>query len=165
MSLEVAKCVQVNIFFYFNLSPSNWPQFVNATTPDPVSGIGHQATTTSILSDEFENHTFEIIATSPRGQWVNSLRPRDAIWRRISGSTLAHVMAWCLMAPSHYLNQSWLIVSKVLYSCGIHLGAISSEIPEPPFIKIGLKITNLNLNLPGANQLIHQFLTFFLECL
>ena len=25
----------------------------------------------------------------------------------LSGSTLAQVMAWCLMAPSHYLNQCW----------------------------------------------------------
>ena len=25
-----------------------------------------------------------------------------------SGSILAQVMAWCLMAPSHYLNQCWL---------------------------------------------------------
>ena len=35
-----------------------------------------------------------------------------------SGSTLAQVMACCLMAPSHYLNQYWLIISKVLWhSC------------------------------------------------
>ena len=46
---------------------------------------------------------------------VNSLWPRDAIWgqRWRSGSTLAQLMAWCLMAPSHYLNQCWLIGSMV----------------------------------------------------
>ena len=43
----------------------------------------------------------------------NSLRPSDAIWRHRSGSTLAQVMACCLTAPSHYPNQSWLIISKV----------------------------------------------------
>ena len=43
----------------------------------------------------------------------NSLRPSDAIWRHRSGSTLAQVMACCLTAPSHYLNQCWLIISKV----------------------------------------------------
>ena len=37
----------------------------------------------------------------------------DAIWRQRSGSTLAQVMACCLTAPSHYLNQCWLIISKV----------------------------------------------------
>ena len=45
----------------------------------------------------------------------NSLRPSDAIWRHRSGSTLAQVMACCLTAPSHYLNQCWLIISKVLW--------------------------------------------------
>ena len=49
---------------------------------------------------------------------LNSLRPSDTIWRHGSGSTLAQVMACCLMAPSHYLNQCWLIISKVLWlSC------------------------------------------------
>ena len=31
-----------------------------------------------------------------------------------SRSTLAQVMACCLMAPSHYLNQCWLMISEVL---------------------------------------------------
>ena len=34
-----------------------------------------------------------------------NLWPSDAIWRHKSGSTLAQVMACCLMAPSHYLNN------------------------------------------------------------
>ena len=46
---------------------------------------------------------------------VNSLRPSDAIWRQRTGSTLAQVMACCLTAPSHHLNQCWLIVSKALW--------------------------------------------------
>ena len=33
--------------------------------------------------------------------------------RHGSGSTLAQVMACCLTARSHYLNQCWLIISKV----------------------------------------------------
>ena len=48
-----------------------------------------------------------------KGEWVNSLWPSDAIWRKRSGSTLAQVMDCCLTAPSHYLNQCWLIISKV----------------------------------------------------
>ena len=42
-------------------------------------------------------------------------------------STLVQVMAWCLMAPSHYLNQCWLrlcssgIVSTMLYVVGHQL--------------------------------------------
>ena len=37
----------------------------------------------------------------------------NPIWRQRSGSTLAQVMACCLTAPSHYLNQCWLIIRKV----------------------------------------------------
>ena len=48
-----------------------------------------------------------------RSPWVNSLSPNDAIWRHRSGSTLAQVIACCLTAPSHYLNQCWDIISKV----------------------------------------------------
>ena len=32
-----------------------------------------------------------------------------------SGSKLAQVMAWCLMAPSHYQNQCWLIIRDILW--------------------------------------------------
>ena len=56
---------------------------------------------------------FKITATSPRGQWANSLWPSYATWRHWSGMTLDQVMACCLMAPSHYLNQCWVIISKI----------------------------------------------------
>ena len=46
---------------------------------------------------------------------LNSLRPSDAIWRQWSWTTLAQVMACCLTAPSHYLNQCWLIIRGVLW--------------------------------------------------
>ena len=45
----------------------------------------------------------------------NSLGHGDTIWRWRSWSTVAQVMACCLTAPSHYLNQCWLIISKVLW--------------------------------------------------
>ena len=44
---------------------------------------------------------------------VKSLGPSDTTWRQRSGSPLAQVMACCLKAPSHYLNQCWLIISKI----------------------------------------------------
>ena len=47
--------------------------------------------------------------------FINSLWPSDAIWRHGSVSTLAQVMACCLMAPSHYLNQFWVMISAVLW--------------------------------------------------
>ena len=39
----------------------------------------------------------------------NTLWPSDAIWQHRSGSTMIQVMACCLTAPSHYLNQCWII--------------------------------------------------------
>ena len=45
--------------------------------------------------------------------WHHSLWLSDAIWRHKSESILAQVMACCLTAPNHYLNQCWLIVSMV----------------------------------------------------
>ena len=46
---------------------------------------------------------------------INSLWSSDAIWQRFSlRSTLPQVMACCLTAPSHYLNQCWFITSGVL---------------------------------------------------
>ena len=50
-----------------------------------------------------------------RHSMVNSLWPRDVIWWQGSRSTLAQVMACCLTAPSHYLPQCWLMISKVLW--------------------------------------------------
>ena len=38
----------------------------------------------------------------------NKLWPCDTMWWHQSRSTLAQVMAYCLTAPSHYLNQCWL---------------------------------------------------------
>ena len=66
---------------------------------------------------------------------INSLGPSDAIWRHRSGSTLAQVMACCLTAPSHYLNQCWLIISKVR-SSDAHLRASSLVIPQPSITEI-----------------------------
>ena len=40
------------------------------------------------------------------------LWPTEIIWRQGSRSTLAQVMACCLTAPSHYLNQCWLMISE-----------------------------------------------------
>ena len=61
------------------------------------------------FSHHKENNFHELWIT------VNSLWPSDAIRRQETESTLAKVMACCLMAPSHYLNQCWLIINKVLW--------------------------------------------------
>ena len=59
-------------------------------------------------------------------------------------------MACCLTAPSHYLNQCWLLISEVQW----HIREISQEMPQPSIIKIHLKITYLKFhsNSSGATH-------------
>ena len=65
--------------------------------------------------------------------------PSDAIgWHR-SGSTLSQLMACCLTAPSHHLNQRWLPPGK---SCGIYLRAISQEVLKISILDTSSKVTN-----------------------
>ena len=87
-----------------------------------------------------------------RGGLVNSLWPSDAIWQQGSRSTVVQVVACCLTAPSHYLNQCWL---SSLRSSYVHLRAILLEISQQSVTKISLKIIFLRFywNLPGANEL------------
>ena len=51
--------------------------------------------------------------------WVNSFSRSNTrcgtIWRQRPRSALAQVMACCLIAPSHYHNQYWYIISKDLW--------------------------------------------------
>ena len=52
--------------------------------------------------------------------FINSLWPSDTMWWHRSGTTLAQVMACCLMAPSRYLNQSWLEIICIYPSAISH---------------------------------------------
>ena len=78
-------------------------------------------------------------------QAINALRPGDAIWRQWSRTTLTQVMTWCLTAPSHYLNQCWLIIRGVLWHssensfAGIALGINSGYEIEKDILKIIFK--------------------------
>ena len=79
------------------------------------------------------------------GLVLNSLRPSDAIRWHKTGSTLAQVMACCLTAPSHYLNQCWLIISSVR-SSDIILMAISQQLSQLLITVIGLKSTHIQFH-------------------
>ena len=68
---------------------------------------------------------------------LNSLWPSDIKWRQGSRSTLAQVMACCLMAPSHYLNQCWLIISKVQRLSSE--GNFTKDASATPITQISLK--------------------------
>ena len=59
--------------------------------------------------------SFQITAAYPRDPSINLLWPSDAMWPWRSWPTLGQVMACCLTAPSHYLNQCWLTINEVLW--------------------------------------------------
>ena len=80
----------------------------------------------------------------------NSLWSGDTIWQHWSGSTLVQVMACCLTAPSHYLNQYWQVF------CGIRQKAISQEVLMNLIQNMCFEITSLKL-LPRANELTLSF--------
>ena len=85
---------------------------------------------------------------------VKSLRPSDAIWRHRFGSTLAQVMACCLMAPSHYLNQCWLIVSEVQWqSPGSNFTRDTSAMNHKNYIENYL--SKLSLKSPRGQWVNH----------
>ena len=84
---------------------------------------------------------------------INSLKPGGAIWCHRSWSTLVQVMACCLMAPSHHLNQCWLIIKGF---CGIYLWSVSQVVIKILIPKQSSKIIlwKLAANAPRANELI-----------
>ena len=59
------------------------------------------------------------------------------------GSTLTQVMDCCLMAPSHYMNQCWLIIKGVLWHSPVSNFTSAHELNPSHVIRdYTLKITN-----------------------
>ena len=103
---------------------------------------------TSLTRDNCTTHLVPVM--QPWKIWVNtshefamySMWLSYAIWCYWSGSTLVQVMTCCLRAPSHFLNQCWLIIN--VFS-GIQMTAIFQEVLVLSFCKIDVKSTLLKL--------------------
>ena len=84
-----------------------------------------------------------------------------AIWWHRSGSTLVQIMACCLTAPSHYLNQCWLVMNETRW----HL-VEDNFIKTFPDITLSKKVFENNIFekilqlLLGANKLTLLTLKF-----
>ena len=52
-------------------------------------------------------HTQSMSILNSSKSIINSLWPLHTICHHRALSTLVQVMAWCLMAPSHYMNKCW----------------------------------------------------------
>ena len=85
-----------------------------------------------------------------RGQWFNSLWPSNTIQHQRTSLNLVQVMAWCLTAPSNYLNQYLLNINKILWHSFQGTWIVKISIP-----KSCLKFTHFKSqpHLPGKNEL------------
>ena len=106
--------------------------------------------------------------------FLNSLWPSDAIWRHRCGSILAQVMACCLTAPNHYLNQWGLMVSTDQWrlsrgnftrypkhqsqkSASICLDKFFFKSPRGQWVKINSAQEGLTLSIIWMNGLQKQY--------
>ena len=84
-----------------------WTNLVNIVADDALTpGVARSSTTIILTMWNRDALIFRV-------NHINSLWSSYATWWQRSLSTLAQVMACCLMAPSHYLNRRWLIINKV----------------------------------------------------
>ena len=71
-----------------------------------VTALCHSTT----YFDQGHNELHRVVKYNLLVTWLTSLWPvSEVIRQHRSGSTMAQVIACCQMAPSHYLNQCWLI--------------------------------------------------------
>ena len=91
--------LSLDLIFYSNMSSS----YISLCSSSKVVPHPCQARDWTIcIPNAFSVYTFLLI---------NSLWPSDHIWWHRSGSVLAQLMACWLTAPSHYLNQCWLVLN------------------------------------------------------
>ena len=90
---------------------------------------------------------------------VDSLWLSDAIWQHRSGSVLAQVMAYCLTAPSHYLNQCWLVVSEVRWQS--FEGNLTQDTSVTNYwTELENWLSKFSFKSPRDNEFKHPFLSF-----
>ena len=82
---------------------------------------------------------------------LNSLWPIGAIWWYRTWLTLVQGMTHCLMAPSHCLNQYWLIMRGILWHSLLGSFIEKDTRPWNVFKNTDFK---LQLDLPGAIELM-----------
>ena len=87
--------------------PAAHPQQFSDRVPPPGARVNQCETVV------YFRQTRTVLSVRDCTPWINSLGPSDAIWWLRAWSTLAQVMACCLTAPNHYLNQCWLIIGKI----------------------------------------------------
>ena len=93
----------------------------------------------------------------------SSFWPSYAIWRQRCWSTLAQVMACCLTAPSHYLNQCWLTISKVLWHSSEGITIRSEDTNQ--WMRLKIAFLKSPPDLTGTNELTFSYLNNNQSCI
>ena len=83
--------------------------------------------------------------------------PGDVIWWHASGSTLDQIVVCCLVAPSHYLNQWWPIITdgnftENVYSSG---NETTDILYRPQCVKLNVVSVPWSLLLLRSKFMIH----------
>ena len=141
------KSIKHTYFLPNAIRPYNTPAAKMRPLPNSVVSVKHIQTGIIANLEKTEhkkNHQDSLGKVKFCAFCFSTKWPSFWVWWQKTGSTLTQVMACCLMATSHYLNQWWLIIKEVQWQ--------SLEITQPSIIKIGLKINSskFNLNFPGA---------------
>ena len=106
----------------------------------------------AVIEDMLPGIDANVLEKIAKVSTINSLRPSDAIWRQWSWTTLAQVMACCLAAPNHYLNQCWLITTKVYWhSSDGNSTTDTSAISHQNWFEN--QLFKFHSDLPGTNEL------------
>ena len=107
-----------------------------------------RATNHSAHVTKCHNFRGKIVHTHYIYHILNSVWPSDTIWWERSGSTLAQVIAWCLMAPSQYLNQCWVPITEVL----LHSTEINFTVSAPANVLYN-ELENHNLKIVAMSTM------------
>ena len=135
----------------------------------------------TILCNEFENYSLIITATSPRGQWVHSVWPSDAIWRQTwvnigSGNGLVpdSPVLWIspnswvahrtthdekLGRPNHFLVPKlfWLIFKIYIYIFSCDQAALWMVFSVCPSVCLSVCLSVRHTFLTATKQLYEWF--------
>ena len=90
--------------------PWNWQQFPYFSVGNNEQQKPDKLCSSIWRSDQFSGVYMRL--TDKMVIPIYSLWASEAIWRQRSGSLLAHIIAGCLTALSHYLNQYWLAINE-----------------------------------------------------
>ena len=110
-------------FLEYGLVPNRW-QAITWSNADLVhwriyAALGEMSQCLSsshlILSHHIKWWSFVVLLDGQISVNNESIHFIHTIWWHRTGSTLAQVMACCLMAPSHYPNQCWLIIIHMYF--------------------------------------------------